>query len=406
MKPVTIMWLSVTLGSLLSGGSLVGLMVLRRSTEPLMWAGGVLGLLAALWGFLRMPYVYDRADALLYAFAFMLASFVGGYALASSSLERLSRSAPRPRLPDDLSVADGVPAVIVFSCTEPERYDPKATACLLQEMVDEGLMELSLGTTPMMFLTQKARYRAAGGMSPSASQTRDVAERLQRVLGNMAVEVASCTGREALPDRIAAALAAGHRRIVVAELAASESLRHAAAKRSVDSLHAADAGADIRYTGPLWDSERIAGMLVGRVLDLTSEPESTGAVLVGHGQPDERAHRNPGFDEQEAALLNRVRMMLVESGLSEEHVRVAWAEWRPPDVTSAIRHLAALGCRRVVVVPGCFPVDSLATRLDMELSARQARVTDEVTVVTVGAWRDHEAVVEELRGRVVAALES
>lgn len=404
MKPVMTIWLALTLGALLSGGSLVGLMVLRRPAEPAMWAGGVIGTLASLWGFLQMPYVYARADALLYALAFMLASFVGGYALASSALERLSRSTRRPNAPSNGSAATQAPAVIVFTCAEPQDYDPGSTAHLLQELVNEGLIELSLGTTPMMFLAQKARYRAAGGSSPSRAQLRDVAEHLQRVLGSAAVEVGVCSGEDALERKVSTVIAAGHRRIVVAELAVGESLHHAAAKKAVDMLRPTELDVEISYTGPLWDSERVTVMLVSRVMDLTTEPTETGVVLIGHGQPDERAHRNPTFDEHEAALLNRVRMALIDSGLSEDHVRVAWSEWRAPDATSAIRHLAALGCRRVIVVPGCFPLDSLATRLDLELAARQARVQDEVTVLTIGAWRDNEAVIEELRSRVQQAL--
>ncbi|TLM97710.1 MAG: ferrochelatase, partial [Actinobacteria bacterium] len=103
-------------------------------------------------------------------------------------------------------------------------------------------------------------------------------------------------------------------------------------------------------------------------------------------------------------FLSRVRALLVERGIPDRNVRVAWAEWRDPDVTSSVRHLAALGCRRVIVVPAVSPLDTLGTRLDLEISVRQARVSEGVTVVTLPAWKDDPAVIEELRAQVQRAI--
>ncbi len=96
-------------------------------------------------------------------------------------------------------------------------------------------------------------------------------------------------------------------------------------------------------------------------------------------------------------------MMLLERGVDAESVRVAWADWTTPDVASSVRHLVALGRRRVLVVPAVYPLDTLATRLDLEMAVRQARVNDDVSVVTLPGWRDDEAVIAELRARVLGA---
>jgi hypothetical protein len=57
----------------------------------------------------------------------------------------------------------------------------------------------------------------------------------------------------------------------------------------------------------------------------------------------------------------------------------------------------------VLVVPAVFPLDTLALRLDLELAVRHARVNEGVSVVTLPGWRDDEAVVAELRARVIEA---
>src|SRR5664279_2599182 len=88
----------------------------------------------------------------------------------------------------------------------------------------------------------------------------------------------------------------------------------------------------------------------------------------------------------------------------EQSVRIAWADWRAPEVTGTVRHLAALGCRRIIVSPTCFPLDSITTLLDLQLAVRQARVDETVSIVTLPAWHDDPALVEELRADICGVL--
>jgi len=53
-------------------------------------------------------------------------------------------------------------------------------------------------------------------------------------------------------------------------------------------------------------------------------------------------------------------------------------------------------------VPACFPLDTVETMLELPLSVRQARIDDGVSVVSLAAWHDDPALVEELRARATA----
>ena len=117
------------------------------------------------------------------------------------------------------------------------------------------------------------------------------------------------------------------------------------------------------------------------------DPETTGVALLMHGQPDAHQQTHAHFDIQENAFCNRVRMMLVEKGIAESNIRLCWMDWRAPDVTETVRHLAALGCDRILVVPACYPFDSMMTMLDLPMSVRQARVASMCTSRTVGVGR-------------------
>jgi protoheme ferro-lyase len=352
---------------------------------------------------------YDRLDAILYAFVFGLAGIAGGFALVSTTLSLLSRrrghtSMPSPEgLPED----PGTPAVLVLGEVEPPKYSPIATAAALEDLAEEGLLKASIGVLPFLFMAQKTRYRAAGGTSPAARQLEAIAERLESVLGRPGaarVESAWCEGEHSLASRVAETVARGFHTIVVAEAVIAESLEVDIAKREVDALRLSDLGVSVTYARPLWRSDRIAGLVANRVMTVAGDLPEAGVVLVGQGQPEDRSRDRREFDEHETAFLNHVRMLLIDRGVQEQSVRIAWADWRSPEVTGTVRHLAALGCQRIVVSPACFALDSITTLLDLQLAVRQARVDETVSVVTLPAWHDDPALVEELRADISVAL--
>lgn len=403
----TYIWLVLVGGGLLAGAAFVGVLVAPSRAEAVMAFVGLSGFGAGALSLVEISGAYGRIDAIVYAFAFLVASAAGGWALASSLLSRLARRDAEEASPTETTIERSGAAVIVVACVEPPAYGPRETAGMLQELEDEGLIEPTLTTLPFMFFAQKARYRAIGGTSPAQAELKSLAERLEAPLsehGVASVDWCACSGDHRVAPRVMAAVQAGFRRIVVAELAVGESLHLSSSLREVDSLRLETHGVDVRFTGPLAASDGISLALAKRVLTASDDAEITGVVLVGRGQPEARARRNPVYDENETALLNRVRMVLVEAGLPEHNVRIAWAEWNEPDVTSSVRHLAALGCRRVVVVPAAFPLDSIATRLDLEIAVRQARVEEGVIVVTLPAWKDDDFVVSEIVARVNAEL--
>jgi sirohydrochlorin ferrochelatase len=399
-------------GAVGTGASLVGILVSKRSYEGFFALLGLVFFVACSWGFGGVTLAYDRLDAIVYALIFALAGIAGGYALISTLLGWLARQGRdgMPRLQTPLPEDTGQSAVIVLGEIEPPDYSPKATAAALEDLAEEGLLKASVGVLPFLFMAQKTRYRAAGGASPSARQLDSVAEKVESVLGSTGrigeLEPAWTEGEKSLATQVAKAAANGFRSVIVAEASIAESLEVDTAKREVDGLRLSEIGVNVTYTGPMWSSERIAGLVANRILAVAGDQLATGVALIGQGQPEDRARDRRDFDEQETSFLNRIRMLLLERGLGEQNVRIAWADWRNPEVTGTVRHLAALGCNRIVVSPACFPFDSITTLLDIHLAVRQARVDESVSVVTLPAWHDDPAFVEELRVGISLALDA
>lgn len=400
-------WIVAVVSSVISGLALVGILVAQRRLEPFASGTALVTGAAAAYALAMIAYSYQRADAVFYAMAFVLAGVGGGYSLASTLLFRLASPFAPVVISDDELPLDPRVAVIVVSCIEPPHYDPSATAGMLQSLSDEGLLEASVGGLPFLFFAQKARYRSVDDISPSQPGLTAAADMLGGGLADrdVLVDWATCSGESRLAARVAAAVRRGHRRIVVAELSVASSIHMEAARAEVDGLRLEAHGVSLEDTDAVTRSDNVLAMLVTRILNETQGASDPGVVLVGHGQPEERARRRPAFGEAETVLLSRLRMLLAERGIADDRVRIAWSEWVEPDVTSEVRHLAALGCERIVVVPAVFPLDTLSTRTDLQLAAHQARLDDSVVVTVLPAWGPDVVVVDELTTLVVRVLE-
>lgn len=399
------LWTAVFLGGLAVGASVVGLLVARRTREPLAFFLGIAGVVSGTWGVIEIVDSYRRFDLVAAAIGLSLASVGGGYALASSLLPYLTARRPTPSLPEHVEARTTRPAVLLLGCIEPPRYQPPAITDELDRLAQAGLPETTLGITPFLYAAQKARYRAMGGTSPSAQQAKAIAERLEvRLRESVAfLRFVSCVGRDTLDRAVAEAASRGATDIVVATVSVAESYVADRAKAAVDLMRPEAHGLRVVYAPPLWGSETLTEYVADQIWRARDEPTATGVALVLHGQPDAWERSHASFDIQENSFAHRVRVLLSEKGIPQENIRLCYAEWRVPDITETVRHLAALGCRRVLICPATFPFESSVTLLDAQVAIRQARVEGHVNTVMLNAWGEDPIVSDVLFGAIRAA---
>lgn len=397
-------WTALMACALVGGGAVAGALAAPKTLEPLV-ALLFLGCSAgAAYSAIAIARVNAADEAPLYAAAFAVAAAAGGYALASSLMLEMARFGRRPARSARPSTPPAARAVVIVCCSEPSRYSVSDTAALLADLDAEGRLDASLAALPLLFFAQKARYAAIGGKSPAAAQLKAIADSVEVALGEGAAHVlwASCSGPGRAAARVSEAIEAGHTSIVVVDLSVAPSPRATAALAEVESI-ATPSEAHVVRADPLGTDCELPQALAARIRAAVTTPSATGVVLVGHGQTEEEARRDPAFVHAETVFLNRIRMSLVEDGIPEHNVKLAWAEWSQPDVTSTVRHFAALGCERIVVVPAVHPVDTLATRLDLEIAVRQARVDESVSAVVLPTWRDEPELIRVIARAVEKA---
>ncbi|MDO9557474.1 MAG: ferrochelatase [Coriobacteriia bacterium] len=407
-------WIRLLMGALVFGTTIVITMVVRSRMHIVGAVIAALGLVVSVAAFGALIQRYGTTESMALALFFLFTGVIGGYWITAAALPLLARPetlTPLPaRSPD--YICNERTAVILLSTAGPERYDARATACNQRLLVDSGALDVPATAAPFIFLSEKARYRAIGGVLSADAAANAIAEKLDDALsGNECVYQASTAWRPSRPSlahTVWDAYRAGIDRIVVVPLGSDESYPISRAKQALEELRPSAAGVSIRFAPPLWQSTHLARRLAERIIFVTRNVSAdvVGVVLVGEGQPPSWVASHPGWSEQENYFAQRVRLHLTERGLDEHHIRIGWLEWQLPDVTEVVRHLAALGCMRVIVAPGMVPLPTLATAIDMEHAIRMARLDEAVSVVTLAPWADDDTVVDVLAEGVRSVLHS
>jgi len=401
---VPLMWAGLIGGAMGAGAGLALLLVVVRAREPLVALGGIVSMGLAVAAGNQLRAAYDTAGLTVVASLLAMGAFGGGFALVSALLAYVTPGPPAVQLPRP--GASSRTLAIMLLDIEPEVYSPGETTREIAELVEAGLPEPAVAVMPLHYAAHKARYRAVGDRSPEAASATDCAEKVEARLDPERI-AGPATVRCADPGALAAALErarhAGYEHTIVAGVYVAESSRVIAQRRAVDE--AADVLASLRvsFTRPLWTSDELAQLVAERAIAVSTGSPDTGVALLVHGQPPGQAQLNPTFDVQENAFANRVRALLGESGLDEAKVRVCATEWRDPGVSETVRHLAALGSRRIVVVPACYPFANLQVLLDVPAAARDARIPDDVHVVHVAPWGEDEVFAKVIANEIARA---
>ncbi|MBN2247217.1 MAG: ferrochelatase [Coriobacteriia bacterium] len=401
-------WLALLAGSLVFGSCLVAAMVLPRHYATLTILLGIGGFVATLYILGTIAQVYSTPVAIGAAVLVVVAGISLGYTIAASTIPHL---ADLPRGTTSLPPARPVDsAIVLLESAEPDRYDPRAVAHRHNLLADSAEIELPLTAIPFIFLTEKTRYRAVGGSAPGHRAARSLAEKVEALWDEgKAPEVALASNQYPgdLRAVVAARIAAGADRVVVVALGATES---AATDRALESLDAGEGRAlasRVTVAPSIWHDSGLVSRLVERIVACVGDTPRAhiGVALVCPGAPEVWEHRYAGAAETENYFVQRVRMRLTEAGLKCDHLRVAWLEWQAPDVTETVRHLAVLGCQRIICVPATTVLPTLDTLLELERATTYARVPDSVSVVTLGAWADDDAIARAVRAAATSALE-
>ena len=404
---MTAYWIYLLVASVTVGAGVVGAMALPRHAAPLAVLTAIIAAALGIFSLRVLASGYGTTQAVLVALLFGIVGISAGYMIAAAALPHLaSGTADAAIMFSEDAVTD---AIVVLALTEPERYSPRAVATLQNLFSDHPAGGLPPVALPLVFMATRARYQAAGGASPAAPLTRSLVARISAIIAErhpgmpVAVAWAHTPDDLALAVRTLASNGASHISVVTL---GSPDLGTAALARATlaQMIDRADASR-IRFAPSIWTHRTLSAHTADRILAAAQAMphEAIGVVLVGFGFPDDEGPHAKDAMRIEHCFDQRVKVLLCEAGFAEGHVRQAWLDWQDPDVTEAVRHVAALGCTRVLVAPSTIPMPTIETTLDLETAVSLARVPEGVHVMTLAPLGDADVLAQAV---VSSALES
>lgn len=404
-------WAGLLFGPIAAGCAAVVFLASGWRGRTLALSAGLAGLSVAIFAFIQATRSFHRTDVTVAVGFLAIGAYFGGWLLASSAIPILLGTrgiAPLGALPEGDALVD----VVLLADAEPERYRLSYVVTLLQALTDSGALVTPDGALPILYVSERARYTAVGGTSPSRPAFRAFAEAVRTKLADEPdvgeTRIAWCRdGREGLVAAVRSATAAGRRRVAILPVEIADTHACDCERRLLDELKPSERDVRTMWSRALWEETAVADLVARRAVTAAkgSDVAETGFVLVGHGVPPEWDESHPAASEQETYFIQRVRMLLTDRGYAEQNVREAWLEWQLPDVTESVRHLAALGCRRICVVPATLPMPSIALMLDITRSVVMARVDEAAVVEVLPAWGDDPIIVEVVAERARILVE-
>ncbi|HZL05059.1 MAG TPA: ferrochelatase, partial [Coriobacteriia bacterium] len=210
-----------------------------------------------------------------------------------------------------------------------------------------------------------------------------------------------------LDDAAVAAARVGFTRLVVAVAGADGAFESASAIHAAEeTLSLSHPQARLVIAPSIWRIEALATRLAERILETTRgiDPGLVGVALLAEGTPKQWEADYATWTEHETYFLQRVRLLLTERGINANAVRIGWLEWQSPDVTETVRHLAATGCERIIVVPATAASSTLGTMVDLPHLIDSARLPDAVHALALSAWNDDPGMADALAESIIRTI--
>lgn len=343
--------------------------------------------------------------------AALLAALVGYWAITQRVLAREDpRQLPTlTRAPGDRG--DGHTAVIYFAHGEPETYNPIGWINQFREFDAQGIPFVPLLARPFFLYKLRNKYLLVG-KSDHRQKHGQMLRRLEeayRARGDHTTRFyLSFLDDDPRPDAaVIQALNEGASRIIVAEVFLTVSNHTAEGKELIEALDVARYGVELRYTGPLWDSETLKRMFVeraNRALDGVDKAR-VGILLVGHGQPDAWDREWPTETEHETRFRQDVLRLLAADGFAPHHVSLAWMEFKEPKPAPKIEEFVRDGVERVLYFSAAISADGIHSQYDVPELVGRARVPPGFPLINLGAWNDDPLVIRAIQEKIDAQLE-
>jgi protoheme ferro-lyase len=306
---------------------------------------------------------------------------------------------------------NGHTAVVYFTHGEPETYDPIGWINQFREFDYQKISFIPFLFRPFFLFALRQHYLIIGRSNHRRThfQMLKSLERSFRDDGDITTRFYICfLDDNPRPDAaVIQALNDGASCIIVAEVFVSVSNHTAEGRDLINELDLNGIPVDIRFTGPMWDSEELYGMFIERVHEQLNgiDKSKVGIMLVGHGQPDEWDVEWPTETEHEIEFRRRILERFEEDGFPKENLSLAWMEFKEPKPALKVEEFVQRGIEKIFYFSAAISADSMHSQYDVPHLVSFARIPKDFPVINLGAWNDDPNVIQAIKEKVVSCLQ-
>jgi len=401
-------WLSIVVLGLLLGSAYIQYLV----AHPLQMDIYLSFVFIAIFALVFICVRYFSGGQRVGAIALALVAYAGGWYVMTDVVLDREDSRPMPELTREKGdPGDGHTAVIYLTHGEPPIYDPISWVNQMNEFDEQKIKFVPFMARPFFMKALRDSYLKVGKSEHREKSTGmfEALEQAYRRSGDMDKRfyLSFLDDNPRAGAAVVRALNDGASRIIVSEVFVTISSHTAEGEHQIREMEPEAYGVELKFTGPLWDSEYMYRMFVNRVnANLgDSDKANVGVLLVAHGQPDEWDEIWPLQTEHEMLFGQRILERLEADGYRRENIGKAWMSFKDPVPAVEVERIFGNGVEKLFFFSYTIAAAGIHAQYDIPELVHEAEVPEDFPIINLGAWGNDPLAIQAMKEKIDAQLE-
>jgi hypothetical protein len=403
-----IRWVAIVVIGLLLGSAYVQYLVAHPVQMDIYLSFVFLAIFALVFICTR----YFSGGQRIGAIAISLVAYAAGWYVMTVVVLDREDSRPMPQLVREKGdPGEGHTAVIYLTHGEPPIYDPISWINQMNEFDEQGIEFVPLMARPFFMKALRDSYLRVGKSEHREKSTGmfQALEQAYRDAGDMDTRfyLSFLDDNPRAGAAVIRALNDGASRIIVSEVFVTISSHTEEGEHQIREMEPEAYGVELKFTGPLWDSELMYRMFVNRLnanLD-GADKANVGVLLVAHGQPAEWDEIWPLQTEQEMLFGQRILERMVADGYRRENISKAWMSFKDPVPAVEVERIYANGVDKLFFFSYTIAAAGMHSQYDIPELVYEGDVPDDFPIINLGAWGNDPLAIRALKEKIDAQLD-
>lgn len=297
------------------------------------------------------------------------------------------------------NVVNGNSILIVYE-GEGEKYDIHRS--LTNISIDGDILKKL--KTPFLLYRNKNNYKEIG-RSNYSDNTDNIKEKLSRFLNEGdKIYIGYLKDKYYVEEKVFQIIRDGYRNITIVPIVLSENGKYYSLKKRIEKLKFYNINIKIKYTEPLWNSERIVLSYIEKLSKYISRDKINDIGVILIGEPVKISKEDSSYLnalKQDLMFREKIKNYLVNNmGIDDKKVRLAWFELSKPSYVDETYKLLEYGVGDILCIyvkPGCTNIENSIIVSNIKNSID---IPEGVKIKVIDGFLNDDNYIQELRRRI------